>query len=618
MAKSTKIAPPESLQIRMKVGILHTIAKSIYSGVYGKIREAVSNSIDNDATWFTIFVDRSTRTISLLDNGSGITKERFREIFKSLGYGLLRDFSHLSYFGLGLMSIIQLGKRAKIYTRTSGRDEVLCLSIEADKIFDPANEKQPIEFLKGCLNLTATNMAIRAANSPLMDEHIKGLFAMFPESFTEIVIEDIKPDDFEFITSRDFETEMRKILPLAPEKGDPFLARIKDVRAKKWIREIISNPKYCRTIDVFFGIAGEKEFTQLWKYFPDFKRWLEFGETNIMYGEGEENNFAYYILFAIEDLEDRQKENAETGFWIRNRNFLVKPADYFQQPGSRKKYIQEPLKNWIYGEIFHQNMNEFLVVSRNDYVWDSPKFETFKNEVVGLVTHLNKELRSAWKYGDEIVKSVIAPFQEISEKSGPFHRANETISVLGIPCDGEDAIKVLEDLKKKRRPELEVLTDRIDSLLKKGSGQITLADDENSLVVIDQSVGEEVVFTKTLDPDLKRVVISISPSLFSPRRIVFLGKTFEVYFVARKESDAGISFDVDGGKIFVNPFNQDLINYTVSFLDIYIALDIADVMASTKEEMKHYFLKLLGTKYENPSEYLSPLADDLQRKKRSR
>lgn len=118
----------KKLEIGMKIGILHTIAKSIYSGAYGKIREAVANSIDNAATCFILFVNRPTQTISLFDNGSGIDRERFKEIFKSLGYGLLRDGQHLSYFGLGLMSIIQLGKKATLYTRTPKSKKMLKLT----------------------------------------------------------------------------------------------------------------------------------------------------------------------------------------------------------------------------------------------------------------------------------------------------------------------------------------------------------------------------------------------------------------------------------------------------------------------------------------------------------
>ena len=615
MAKE-KINKSETLEISMKVGILHTIAKSIYSGAYGKIREAVANSIDNDASCFTIFIDRPTRTISLFDNGSGISHERFKEIFKSLGYGLLRNEQHLSYFGLGLMSIIQLGKKASIFTRTTKSNKLLKLTIDADKIFAPENENKPLDLLKDYIKLTEENATNREALSPLSEAHIEGLIGSFPQSFTEIVIEDIHADDFNFITAEDFTTEIRKILPLKAEKNEPFLLRITDPEAKKRIQGVLADKKYCPTIDVYFGISGERELTQLWKYFPEFKKWLEFGETNVMFGLGAEKNLAYYFLFAIEDLEIQQKENAETGFWIRNKNFLVKPADFFQQPGSKKKFIQEPLKNWIFGEIFHQNMNKFLVVSRNDYVWDSNDFKSFRSEIEGLVSHLNKDLRKAWKYGDMIISAVIAPFKEIDQNGGAFTRANQTLSKMGIPCDGEEADAVLKQLSKKRRPELEKEIDIVDLITNKGSDKIVLVDDPNSFVVINKGIKEQE-FTKTLDLNDKRVVINISPSLFSSRTVIFLGRTFDLHFVAAKKSDPGISVDTDKSKLFVNPFNYDLLNYSISFVDILIAVELAAAMATTKEEMKSYLLRLLGQKYADASKYLGPLSDDLQRKKRS-
>lgn len=614
--KSKRGKPKDRLEIGMKLGILHTIAKSIYSGAHGKIREAAANARDNGATCFSIFVDRATRSISLFDNGVGIDRDKFTEIFTSLGYGLLRDEQHLSYFGLGLMSIIQLGKRATIYTRASTSKQILRLSIEASEIFKQENEDKPLSLLKQFIRLNEVNEADREAESHLTKEHIMTLLGTFPQTFTEILIEEIPLGEFNMITNGKFETEIRKMLPLKAESDEPFLSRIKDPTARQWIETILDDKNYCPTIDVYFGISGEKELTQLWKYFPDFKKWLEFGQSNIMTGFGKQTDFAYYILFAVEDLELQEKENAETGFWVRNKNFLVKPADFFQQSGVKKKFIQEPLRNWIFGEIFHKNMNEYLVVSRNDYVWGSEKFEAFRSEVADIVGRLNTDLRRAWKYGDVIVSAVIEPFDTIDQTKGAFVRANQTLARMGIPCDGEHAAAVLKQLGKQRRPELEKEIDIVTLIEKKDTDKITLVDDPNSLVVIDKKLKSQQ-FTKTLDINKNRVVVNISPSLFSKKTVVFLSKTFDVHFVAAKKSDPGISVDTDNNKIYVNPFNYELLNYSVSFVDILIAVELADAMSKTKTEMKKYLLRLLGQKYADASKYLGPLSDDLQRKKRT-
>jgi HSP90 family molecular chaperone len=73
--------------VDFKINILHTIADAIYATPAGKIREAVANSRDQSATWVAIALDQTNRRLSIFDNGSGITRKRFGEIFDNIGYG---------------------------------------------------------------------------------------------------------------------------------------------------------------------------------------------------------------------------------------------------------------------------------------------------------------------------------------------------------------------------------------------------------------------------------------------------------------------------------------------------------------------------------------------------
>ncbi len=61
--------------VNVKAGILNTIAKSIYSDIRIKTREAVSNSIDKNATIFIITIDENAKSISFYDNGTGISTD---------------------------------------------------------------------------------------------------------------------------------------------------------------------------------------------------------------------------------------------------------------------------------------------------------------------------------------------------------------------------------------------------------------------------------------------------------------------------------------------------------------------------------------------------------------
>lgn len=191
---------------------------------------------------------------------------------------------------------------------------------------------------------------------------------------------------------------------------------------------------------------------------------------------------------------------------------------------------------------------------------------------------------------------------------------------MGIDCEGEHAEKILDELGKKRNKELEKY-EAIDSLINKtGSEQIVLADDENIRVIIDKKLKNGPAFHKSIEfiNNEARALISISPELFMQKDVVFLSKSFKVNFVTGTQNNHGISIDPSSGNIYVNPFNHDLMKYSVSFIDIYIAVELAHIMAKTKDEMKDYLLNLLGRKYINSERFMSPLSDDLQRKKRSR
>jgi len=606
-----------TFKINMRIGILNTIAKSIYSSPLLKIREAVANSRDNKATWFAAYFDRTTKTLSLFDNGTGITKKRFEEIFSSLGYGLLRGKgSFLSYFGLGLMSIFQLGKKVKVFSRPLGEEKILLLEVDSEKIFDVRNESKTLDFLHDCISLKESNLTERVSESPIEIEYIEKMGGEFPKSFTEIVIENVREEVVKLIDSDNFEFDLRMHLPLRPNKDEPFLTCIKDEKIKDWIINTLESEDYCKTIDVFWGIKAEKQLKRIYKYFPDFKQNLKFENTNIFFGESKNKEFAYYIVFTTEDLENIEKENSETGFWVRNMNFLVKPADFFRPPNSKKVIIHDPLKNWIFGEIFHKDMNDFLVVTRNDYVWGNDKFTDFYTEVEEIVSGLNSRLRKTWKYGKQIVDAIITPIRQIDQTSGPFAKAKSTLARVGIASDGENTSKIFQKLKNIRKLDLENEEGRIDKLILKNKNKIILADDDNSLVVIDPTVKKEDGFIKTVDPDGLRVSVSISPDLFAPKKVIFLDKSFELFFISGKENEPGFSMDVDNSKIFVNLFNHDIMKYSISFIDVYIAVELAYVMSSSKLEMKYYTLKLLGANYPDSSIYLTPLSDDLQRKKR--
>lgn len=625
--KSTiEVAP----NVQIRVQILNTIARSIYSDSRVKIREAVANSMDNGATWFILYADRASRTISLMDNGTGITGQRFNLILQNIGYGMGKKEKYSnSYFGLGLMSILELGKKAMIITRSKEEGEIIRVEVPSEVIFGEQMESEPVSAIGELIKFYRNNdLSERESASILSGEEITNLFGSFPAHFTEILLEGIEESEFNKIISQEYDIDLRKILPLKVQKNEPFFKSIKDQAALEWILDKLSDREYCPTIDVYMGISdGVKELAQIWKYYPDFRSDLEVGKTDIGYDviQQKDKKFALYYLYSIDDLQiqKRAKESRETGLWIRNKNFLVKEADYLDSPSSRKdRIIDLPLRNWLFGEIFHQGMTDFLVVTRNEYNWESADFQEFSRKIRERLGPLNSMLREAWRYSAAITESIVKPFIEIQEDNNPFSRCDNTLSEMGILDSVEKAREILDKFEGRRSPELESEDRRIDLLLEKKKEEIVLADEEKVKVIIDPKIVPGMKYLRQREVESNRIVIRISPDIFYPNEVEFLGEQFKVYYVAGEKSLPGISVDSSNHRIFVNPFNQEVSKYNISFVEICIATEVAYMYSETKEEMRSFLLRLLGTKltkeYQSPSKYLVSLQDELQRRQWSK
>ena len=615
-----------SINVDIRLGIIDTIAKSIYADPKVKIREAVANSMDNDASWFIMYADVPSRSICLLDNGKGINRERFEFIFSNIGYGEGREASESnSYFGLGLMSILELGEKAEIITKAKGTPGILRLQVDSKKIFSTEVQAEPIANMKQWLTLTDSDVEERERVSVISSQMVEERVGSFPETFTEIVLSGIEEEVFKSIVADEFEVGLRKLLPLQPRSDESFLSNIQDNKAVEWLTEILANPEFCPTIDVYFGVCEKRELCQIWKYYPDFRKDLKFGATDISFevksykdSKGMDREFAFYYVTSVEDLEERSKENSETGIWMRNKNFLVKEADYLQEPGTRQRTLDEPLKNWLFGEVFHKGMTDFLVVTRNEYNWKSKNFQKFRETILAELRPLNAQLRQAWKNNKKVSDLIITPFQEMARDDNPFKRCYGTLESIGIIKGPEEVTSLLGKLGMLRRTELEDESRSVERLVELTRGEIVLVDDDQIRVVVDPALKKDGDVLRYREQVTNRIVARLPTGLFAKRKVKFLENTFDLTFVAATERAPGVSIDVEHRRIFLNPFNQEMSKYSVSFVEVYIAAEMAFALSGTKEEMRDIMLRLLGNKFwklsVSPGKYLRALSDELERR----
>jgi len=122
----------EYVPIKVTTGILFHIGAGIYQSIAGALKELVSNSYDADATEVLISTDYPNFTqIKVVDNGSGMTKTRFRQAMATVGSSLKMildparqtpKYSRpiIGRLGIGLMALSQVCSEATIESQAEG------------------------------------------------------------------------------------------------------------------------------------------------------------------------------------------------------------------------------------------------------------------------------------------------------------------------------------------------------------------------------------------------------------------------------------------------------------------------------------------------------------------
>lgn len=260
---------PSALKIDVKAGILSTVANSVYSSTSMKIREAISNSLDNHADKCILFFGnkdvkgQQVPYLSLFDNGNGISEGRFREVLTSIGYGLSRaDENAYSHFGLGLMSIFKLGKKVTIITKPKGLKGLVQLVVESSTLFSEETEGKSLSLIEKLFKLTSGhNINIRDSLSILSKKTLSKHIGNY-NSFTEIIIEGVYEEDIEEILTPQFENNLRKYIPLEPNPDDQFFKNLVPADKNK-IFDLYSNKSLFPTVEYFFGVGRETDIKPL-------------------------------------------------------------------------------------------------------------------------------------------------------------------------------------------------------------------------------------------------------------------------------------------------------------------------------------------------------------------
>ncbi len=109
-----------SIKMGLHVGNTLKYVTGLYPTLHKVILELIQNSLDSGANMIRVNLDYKQRTLTVRDNGSGITPAKFREAI-SLVCSSMKDNSKLGQFGIGMMS--PLGKCKGFVITSAARAE---------------------------------------------------------------------------------------------------------------------------------------------------------------------------------------------------------------------------------------------------------------------------------------------------------------------------------------------------------------------------------------------------------------------------------------------------------------------------------------------------------------
>lgn len=131
--------------------IVELLSKSTYQRSFASaIRELVSNSYDADALSVSILIDDDYKSISIEDDGNGMSEFEFKRYLTIAGTKTVSELTRrykrkrIGQFGVGFLAVFPFCETLKITTSVENSDEVLTAEIPAID-FSKGKENQNVE-----------------------------------------------------------------------------------------------------------------------------------------------------------------------------------------------------------------------------------------------------------------------------------------------------------------------------------------------------------------------------------------------------------------------------------------------------------------------------------------
>lgn len=120
----------KNYKFNIALSVLNHLGRKLYRSFITVLGEAISNSWDADATEVSICIDKENNSITIIDNGIGMTDEDFQNKFLNIGYdkrqhstkSVERKRPFIGRKGIGKLALLSCSERIHILSKTKHSD----------------------------------------------------------------------------------------------------------------------------------------------------------------------------------------------------------------------------------------------------------------------------------------------------------------------------------------------------------------------------------------------------------------------------------------------------------------------------------------------------------------
>ena len=122
----------DQYNFNISLSVLNHLGRNLYRNIITVIGEAISNSWDADAHNVWLNIDRNSNSMSIIDDGTGMTDDDFQDKFLKIGYSKRKGGNYKSQLGrlyigrkgIGKLALLSCSGRIHILSKTNSNDFV--------------------------------------------------------------------------------------------------------------------------------------------------------------------------------------------------------------------------------------------------------------------------------------------------------------------------------------------------------------------------------------------------------------------------------------------------------------------------------------------------------------